>query len=382
VASEGQLPVSFLRRISTRHLILLCASVVALGAACTAIALAATSGGPTPPPKPLDVAVHDALTASQPQGVTATIDFKNRLIDSADFEGTDPLLFGGSGRLWATPDGHLRIEVQSTSGDAQLVSDGKSWWAYDPSSNTVYRGAVPQHRDGEHQVPTLQKIQDAIARLQGHANVSGAQPDNVGGQQAYDVRVSPKESGGLLGGASLAWDAVNGVPLRVGLYAKGESDPVLELTVKDISYGSVASDAVDISPPSGARTVDLTGSKDHANTTDKSLSFTPVAPDSLAGLDKNETKPLGHDSVLITYGEGPGAIAVIEKKAEAAAAVTPQSGDHHHGLNLPTASINGATGQELSTPLGTAITFERDGISYTVLGSVPSDTALAAARGL
>src|SRR3954451_1604100 len=377
----------YLRRISTKRLLLLCAAVIAIAAATTAIALAATSGtGSTPPPKPLAAAVHDAVTAPDPQGVTATIELKNRLIDSADFEGaTDPLLFGGSGRLWATPDGHLRIEVQSDSGDAQLVSDGKSWWAYDPSSNTVYRGAVPQHRESgdTHQPPTLTEIEQAIARLEGHGvNVSGAQPDNVGGREAYEVRVSPKQRGGLLGGAALAWDAANGVPLRVGLYAKGESDPVLELTVKDISFGSVPAGNVDIAPPSGAKTVDLTRSRDRSQSTDKSLSFTPVSPDSLAGLDKNETKPLGHDSVLITYGEGPGAIAVIEKKPAEAPAATPQSGDHHEGLNLPTVSVGGVTAQELATPLGSAITFERGGISYTVLGSVPSDTAVAAARGL
>jgi outer membrane lipoprotein-sorting protein len=378
----------FLRRISTKRLLLLCAAIVAVGAATTAIALAATSGtGSTPPPKPLAAAVHDALGAPQVQGVTATIDFKNRLIDSADFEGaTDPLLFGGSGRLWATPDGHVRIEVQSNSGDAQLVSDGKSWWAYDPSSNTAYRGAVPQRQDDSgdtHQPPTLQQVQDAITRLEGRGvNVSGAQPDNVGGQEAYDVRVSPKQSGGLLGGAALAWDAANGVPLRFGLYVRGSNDPVVELTVKDISFGSVSSDAVDISPPAGAKVVDLTGSNHQGESTDKSLSFTPTAPDSLAGLSKNETKPLGHDSVLIGYGDGPGAIAVIEKKVESTSADSPQGGDHHEGLNLPTVSIGGATGRELSTPLGTAITFERGGISYTVLGSVAGDAALAAARGL
>jgi outer membrane lipoprotein-sorting protein len=374
--------VTFLRRISTKRLILLCIALVAAVAATTAIALATTSGGPKPPPRPLAVAVHDALAAPAPQGVSATVSFKNRLIDSADFEGTDPLLFGGSGRLWATPDGRLRIEVQSTSGDAQLVSDGKSWWAYDPSSNTVYRGAVPQHRDSGHGVPTLQRIQAALARLEGHANVSGARPDNVGGREAYDVRVSPKQSGGLFGAAALAWDAANGVPLRFGLYARGSNDPVLELTVKDISFGTVPSSAVDISPPAGAKTVDLTGSGDRNQSSGESLSFTPVTPASLAGLKKNQTKPLGHDSVLITYGQGTGALAVIERRADASSAVKPQTGDHHGGLNLPTVSIGGATGQELATPLGTAIRFERGGISYTVVGSVPSDRALAAARAL
>ena len=377
--------MSFLRTISTRRLILLCASVVAAAAACTAIALAATSGGPKPPPKPLAVAVHNALTAPEPQGVTATISFKNRLIDSADFEGADPLISGGTGRLWATPDGHLRIEVQSTSGDAQLVSDGKSWWAYDPSSNTVYRGALPQDRghnaNRTHQPPTLQRVQQAIARLQGKANVSGARPTNVGGQEAYDVRVSPKRAGGLFGGASLAWDAIKGVPLRAAVYARGQGSPVLSLSVTHISFGKVDSSAVDISPPPGAKTVDLTTTSGH-RAPNAAPGFKAVAPASLAGRKRQEVKQLRDGGAIVTYGTGPGAIAVIEKPSDARTAVQPQGGDHHQGFNLPTVSIGGVTGQELSTPLGTVIRFDRAGVSYTVLGSVPASTVVAAARGL
>ena len=51
-------------------------------------------------------------------------------------------------------------------------------------------------------------------------------------------------------------------------------------------------------------------------------------------------------------------------------------------LSLPSVSINGATAHELDTPLGTVVTFTRDGVGYTVLGSVPSAAADMAARAL
>jgi hypothetical protein len=44
--------------------------------------------------------------------------------------------------------------------------------------------------------------------------------------------------------------------------------------------------------------------------------------------------------------------------------------------------VNGATAKVLDTPLGSVVTFERGGISYTVLGSVHAADAEAAARGL
>jgi hypothetical protein len=45
-------------------------------------------------------------------------------------------------------------------------------------------------------------------------------------------------------------------------------------------------------------------------------------------------------------------------------------------------SIHGASGTELGTPLGTVIRFTRNGVSYTVLGSVAPYAAESAARAL
>ena len=76
---------------------------------------------------------------------------------------------------------------------------------------------------------------------------------------------------------------------------------------------------------------------------------------------------------------------MIEQTADStAAARRAQSGagGDHHGLNLPTVSINGATGQELDTALGTMVRFTRGGVAYTVIGSVPAAAADAAARAL
>jgi hypothetical protein len=55
---------------------------------------------------------------------------------------------------------------------------------------------------------------------------------------------------------------------------------------------------------------------------------------------------------------------------------------HDRGFSLPTVSINGATGQELDTALGTMVRFTRRGVAYTVVGSVPPAAADAAARAL
>src|SRR5207245_445369 len=112
--------------------------------------------------------------------------------------------------------------------------------------------------------PSLTQISDFLSKLGANADVSGAQPTDVAGHAAYTVKISPKHDGGLLGYAELAWDANRGVPLRVAVYAQGSSKPVLELAATDVSYGSVSSSAVDVSPPAGAKTVDLSGATNPA----------------------------------------------------------------------------------------------------------------------
>ena len=78
-----------------------------------------------------------------------------------------------------------------------------------------------------------------------------------------------------------------------------------------------------------------------------------------------------------TYGQGLGQILVFQSKAESGkSAIAPG------GLTLPQVNIDGATGSELATALGTLLTFQRDGVQYVVVGSVPPIAAENAARGL
>src|SRR4051794_26693495 len=398
--------MSFLRTISTQRLLALFAVVVLVAAGGTAIALGASGGGPVPPAKPLPSAVHDSLAGPDVQGVTARVEFTNHLVDSAALEGNAPLLKGANGRLWLS-DGHLRLELQSDQGDAQVVVDRNSFWVYDVSSHTVYRGRLPQAGKAEpsgkenRHTPSLAEVRDGIAKVMRHANLSGAVPGDVAGKPAYDVRIEPKQ-GGLVGAARLAWDASHAVPLRVAVYPRGSSSPVLELKATDVSYGSVPASTFAVTPPKGAKVVDVSPGaanrssagrrKKHSEVSGraavaKAVPFRLAAPSTLAGRTLSEIKLIGAKGgkgALVTYGRGLGGIAVIERKAEAGKADAPSATGDRHGrsVSLPRVQVGGVSTQELATPLGTAIQFERGGVSYVVVGSVTKATAEAAVRGL
>lgn len=413
-----------LRRLPLSRLLLLCGLVVVLGISLTALAFALGSG-PMPPAKPLPEAIHDSLVQAQTQpveGVSAQIQWSNHLLEGANLAGggagsggggggegsaltSSPLMVGASGRLWISKGGDVRIELQSEEGDTQIYYDGKTVSMYDAASNTLYRFTPPAHEDstdllygsqseadspaldqaiakarkrvdqpqapvaGEreasitapaehHEPPSVAKIEEAIAKASKHVNVSGATPTDVAGQPAYTVRVSPKEAGSLLGGAELSWDAVHGVPLRAAVYSTESSTPVMELAATSISYGPVEQSVFEFKPPANAKIEEVK---------------LPEHPGEGEGAKSGGGEP----PTVTRKGHGLSSIAVVEDKTKPGAHETSPLPE-----GLPQVKINGISATELTTELGTLLTFERDGVRYLVAGSVQPGAVEAVAKGL
>ncbi len=387
------------RRMSTARLLALI-GVIAAMAIVAGIAVARSGAGPRPPRRPLAVAIHRALTAKPVAGLSARITFTNHLFPTGSLPGAagSALLNGASGRLWVSSDGRFRLELQSDTGDTQIMGGNGSLRLYDASSNQEYvlpaahsathvqRGQTRQH------LPTVAEITRTLRRLSAAADVSGAVPGDIAGRPVYSVRISPRHDGGLLGGLQLAWDAQHGVPLKVAIYSRGTSSPVLALTATQVHYGTISASDLTVHPPSTAKimTVTLPSSTTpkrgaHGkpvtglNAVRAKLAFPLSAPASVAGLPRKTVRLVdagGHTAALVVYGRGLGAVAVLEQ------ATGPGGSDSNPLGALPRVSINGATGQELATALGTLLRFERGGVSYTLVGSVPAVAAEAAARAL
>jgi outer membrane lipoprotein-sorting protein len=413
--------MKLLRTISTQRLLAIAAGLVIAVAGGTAIAFAAAGNGATPPREPLAEALHQAATAPAVTAISARISFTDNLIDSTALQGTDPILSGASGRLWlSTTTNQLRLELQGSNGDAQVLVKNGAFSIYDPMSNTVYKGTLPAGgsqpgKTGTDTIPSVAQIQSQLNQLAQHIDVGGPYPRNVAGQPAYKVVLTPKHSGGLLGSVQLAWDAAHGVPLGIALYSVNSSTPVLELKATHVSYGAVSAGVFKISPPAGAKVVRIStpagnaarhakaakaagkhgkhgkhAAKQNTDITGVAavrshLPFALAAPRKLDGLPRQSAQLLdwgGSPAALVTYGQGLGGIVVIEQTASGKSSAGSHSGGNQGGLNLPTVSINGHSAQELPTALGTVLRIPVGGVEYTVLGSVPPTAAEMAARQL
>jgi outer membrane lipoprotein-sorting protein len=303
------------RQLSTPRLIGSIAVLVAVAVGASVLAMTAFgSSAPTPPAKPLDQALKAATSETAPAGITGRVQFTNNLFPSGSLSGVtgtqgSALLSSASGRLWWSPDGHGRLELQSNSGDTQILWDRQGLTVYDSSSNTAYKLPIsipaPSSSSGR-SGPSLAEIDSFLKHLAESWTVSGAVPSDVAGQPAYTVTVSPAHSAGLLGSLELAWDANQGIPLEIALRAQGQSSPVLALTVTDISYGAVSNVDLSVSPPADAKTVDLgsgtNGTPDmngkHAKVSglpavQAALPFTVSAPDTLVGLPRKSVQLIG-----------------------------------------------------------------------------------------
>lgn len=367
-----------------------CAVLVLTGGG-TAIALA--GGSSAPQSKPLDQAIAQALSGSPVAGVSADVAVTSDLFPSGTLLGKLASgLLSGSGHVWLSNDGSGRMELQTGGGRVDAAWDATTLSIYVAALNTVYRVDLPagarQSGSGSTATtpPALATIDSVLARIATEWTISQPQPGVVGGQPAYSVSVSPKQSGSMLGSVKLAWDADHGTPLRVAVYASGTASPALEFDVTNITYGAVSASDLQATFPSTATVTDL-GAILHATTpgappvsglaaVTAAAGFPVTAPDSLAGLPRSSVS-LRDRTVFIRYGDGISGMLLIERT----------SADSTNGQSplrmLPSVTVNGITAHELTTTLGTAVTWDAAGTTYVLAGSLPPavlENALAPLR--
>jgi outer membrane lipoprotein-sorting protein len=255
--------MNLLRRVSTRGLVAAAAALLALVAlVAVAVVGALGSSAPRPPAEPLGRALHDALAAPPPAGLSARISYSAPVVGASGLASIPQLsmLAGGSGRLWVAGDGHARLELSSPLGDTEILYDGARLTLYDVATQTAYElvlprppTAAPARAPG---ILSRAEIDAELRLLSRLVRLSAALPDSVAGRPAYTVTASPAPgAGGREGSVVLSFDAQTGTPLRLRVEAPGSSSLLFELSVSAISYGPVAASEVEIALPAAVKIV-------------------------------------------------------------------------------------------------------------------------------
>ena len=383
-----------LRTLTTRRLYGIVAAVAAL-AITGGIAQAALSGSATaPPPKPLDLAVLDALRAPDIAGVSARVTFTNGLLPGGSMPngGVSPLAAGAEGRLWVAGDGRFRLELQSDTGDAQIADDGERLTVYDPASKTAYTapsraGGERAHRraaDARRCPPRARPARGRLAAV-GRPARHDRQPAELHGADRAEGRRRPaRRRGARVGrgqGRAAARRGLRAGRRRAGARARGHRREVRLDPGLHVLRPAAAGRRRRRDRPDGCRRV--------RTADDRARRRRRAAEARVRARGAEEARrAAAHERAAGPHGRAAPARSARTARASARSSCSstkrrPRTATAAAiGLRLPEINIDGATGTELATPLGTVVTFTRGGVSYIVAGSVPPVAAESAAREL
>lgn len=166
-------------------------------------------------------------------------------------------------KVWYADPTHIRLAVPVTMSETDLVRSGRQVWVWQSSSNTVTRMQLPA-RDGRaglrpapmpSQLPQTpqQAASQALKAVGPSTRVSVERNVTVAGRPAYQLVLSPKAGGSLIGRIAIAIDATKNVPLRVQVFAKGAASPAFQVGYTSISFVKPAAANFSFTTPAGAK---------------------------------------------------------------------------------------------------------------------------------
>ncbi len=166
-------------------------------------------------------------------------------------------------KVWYADPTHIRLAVPVTLSETDLIRDGRQVSVWQSNSNTVTRIQLPAKagKDGVQagampsQVPLTpqQAASQALKAVGPSTRVSVERTVTVAGQAAYQLVLSPRASGSLVGRISIAIDATENVPLRVQVFARGAASPAFQVGYTSISFVKPAPSNFSFTTPPGAK---------------------------------------------------------------------------------------------------------------------------------
>jgi outer membrane lipoprotein-sorting protein len=263
----------------------------------TAVAVAgAGQTNPLPAVSAADLLAKMHEQSGQTTTISGDVSWKNNLLgDLSSITGSGmgasaqlPLVGSGSGRIWAGPDG-LRVESQASGGDQVVVVNkaSRDAWSYDYATSTATHYVTTGAASGTSQTPepaagvaTPVAISLFLERLAPLAKVEVTGQATVAGREAYLVTMTPTAQDTALGSVQAAIDGTTYQPLRLQVFAAGDTSPVLEFGFTTVSYDAIPASQFTFTPPAGTtvttKTIDLSKMSDAASA-DKTQHTAPSA---------------------------------------------------------------------------------------------------------
>ncbi|WIB76644.1 sigma-E factor regulatory protein RseB domain-containing protein [Curtobacterium sp. MCPF17_002] len=161
-----------------------------------------------------------------------------------------------------------RVQLLQQLAEQDVVRNGSDVWTWDSKERTATHVTLPKDAaKPEDGTTTPAEIAErAVQGITPTTKVSKPTEVRVAGQDAWQITLTPKSSGTLVGAVRLAVDQQTGLPLRATIEAAGQDDPAVQVGFTSLSYGAPAARLFDFTPPANAKveTKDLSDAGAHA----------------------------------------------------------------------------------------------------------------------
>lgn len=411
--------------------------VVVLAAAALAIGIAASraqgSTATLPTIAPAQLLARVAAAQQTTKAVSGSVAWSNGLIPGSDLtslfggSGAAPtsltgLLMGGSGRLWIQQGAGLRLESQGSGSDFVLVAGKNGLWSYSSATDSATQYAPPagagKPTAGASPSPAATSVNpvSAITKALQHFAATGAVAvsgqTTVAGRQSYVLTVTPTSTTTTFGSLRVAVDGTTFVPLRVQVFARGDTTPTLSAGFTSVSYRSLAGNLFTFTPPAGANVrhtslpspqglmggagsqtrpaaqpAPLTLTQARARAAGYGLVLTLPRQDSLPAslpfAGAMVAPPArGHGATaILRYGTGFGTVALVESQGVTGASGASANFQQRlaglpQGLATRT-TVAGTPGYEIATALFNVVAWQHGKVTAVAAGMVPQATLQA-----
>ena len=390
-------------------------------AALGAVVLATQARAQSAPPQELTEEELLSRITAAPENApdfSATVSVEQTLVPEGLLGASQGDRAGDSGprtaRIWHGGPDQFRAELQSENGDQVFVKNGYEVRAYDGASNTLRTGEKPETAEQPPEgAASPEKVDEILAEISPTSDLQAGAPFEFAGRWAYPLSLEPRDkSSTLVERAETLVDAEAFVPLSFELYAEDIAEPVVRYEASDFEVGPVPDKRFQLETPPGATVEQVEetgdgedrGEEGRENREPQSVASVAEAQevvgfpvrqlaDAPGSRELTEIRVTGSDRVVQTYGEGWGTVVLVQKPdqgPESADQSREDSSREANGendgrdgqLQVPAVDLGGVEAKEISTPIGTGLSWDANGVSYTLVGSVPATELEEAARGL
>ncbi|MGN6198157.1 LolA family protein [Humibacter sp.] len=151
-----------------------------------------------------------------------------------------------------------RIQVLDSLAERDVVRNGTDLWTWDSKTNKAVHVTLPSKtatQDGAPATPTAtpQSLADKLVQNASKTSTLTVSKGSVASHDVWQLTITPKTTGTLVGKAVLSVDTKTGVPLAAEIDARGQKTSAVSVAFTRVDFGTPAASNFTFTPPKGAK---------------------------------------------------------------------------------------------------------------------------------